>query len=71
MTIRVQLQKKNSGREPQGAWCQDELIGGASRKVTLNELTVGQWPAGKNMSMEADDSVGICHLAMTGEDTAD
>jgi hypothetical protein len=27
MTARVQLQKKVSGREPQGAWCQDNLIG--------------------------------------------
>jgi hypothetical protein len=31
MTARVHLQKKKntiSGREPQGAWRQDELIGG-------------------------------------------
>jgi hypothetical protein len=30
MTVRVQLQKKkrDSGREPQEAWRQDELIGG-------------------------------------------
>jgi hypothetical protein len=28
MTVRVQLKKKFSGCEPQGAWCQDELIGG-------------------------------------------
>jgi hypothetical protein len=28
MTAKVQLQKeKISGSEPQGAWCQDELIG--------------------------------------------
>jgi hypothetical protein len=28
MTARIQLQKKISRREPQGAWRQDELIGG-------------------------------------------
>jgi hypothetical protein len=29
MTARVQLQKKKiSGREPEGTWRQDELIGG-------------------------------------------
>jgi hypothetical protein len=29
MTARIQLQKKKiSGRDPQGAWRQDELIGG-------------------------------------------
>jgi hypothetical protein len=29
MTARVQLQKKKkSGREPEGSWQQDELIGG-------------------------------------------
>jgi hypothetical protein len=28
MTARVQLQKKISGRDAQGAWPQDELIGG-------------------------------------------
>jgi hypothetical protein len=27
MTASVQLKKKISGRESQGAWCQDELIG--------------------------------------------
>jgi hypothetical protein len=27
MTAEVQLQKKISGRDPQGAWRQDELIG--------------------------------------------
>jgi hypothetical protein len=27
MTVRVQLQKKNSGHEPQEPWRQDELIG--------------------------------------------
>jgi hypothetical protein len=28
MTVRVQLKRKISGRELQGAWRQDELIGG-------------------------------------------
>jgi hypothetical protein len=28
MTERVQLQKETSGREPEEAWRQDELIGG-------------------------------------------
>jgi hypothetical protein len=28
MVVRVQLQKKISGRKPLGAWRQDELIGG-------------------------------------------
>jgi hypothetical protein len=28
MIIKVPLQKKISGRDPQGAWGQDELIGG-------------------------------------------
>jgi hypothetical protein len=36
-----------------------------------NWLLVGQLPAGKNVSMEAEDIVGIHHQAMTGEDTAD
>jgi hypothetical protein len=30
MAARVQLQKENSGREPPGAWPQNELIGGKS-----------------------------------------
>jgi hypothetical protein len=33
MTARIQLQKKKknrSGHEPQGAWRQDEMIGGES-----------------------------------------
>jgi hypothetical protein len=33
MTARVQLQKKISGREPEGAWRQDELIGGKAPVV--------------------------------------
>jgi hypothetical protein len=45
MAATVQLKKKVSGRESQGVWRQDELIGGktASRKVTLTltlEMTV-------------------------------
>jgi hypothetical protein len=35
-----------------------------------NELGVRQMPAGKNMSTEAEDIVGIRHQATTGEDTA-
>jgi hypothetical protein len=34
-------------------------------------LVVGQSPAGKDMSMEAEDIVGTCHQVMTSEDTAD
>jgi hypothetical protein len=36
-----------------------------------NEFVVGQSPAGKNVSMEIEDIVGIRHQTMTGEDTAD
>jgi hypothetical protein len=36
-----------------------------------NELVVGQSSGSKNVSMEAEDIVGICNQAMTGEDTAD
>jgi hypothetical protein len=36
-----------------------------------NELAVRQLPAGKNVTMEAEDVVGIRHQTMTGEDTAD
>jgi hypothetical protein len=32
---------------------------------------VGQSPAGKNKSTEAEDIVGFHHQAMTGEGTAD
>jgi hypothetical protein len=35
-----------------------------------NELAVRHSPAGKNMSKEATDIVGIRHQATTGEDTA-
>jgi hypothetical protein len=28
MAVKVRFQKKNSGRDPQGAWREDELIGG-------------------------------------------
>jgi hypothetical protein len=33
-----------------------------------HELVVGQWPAGKNLSKETEDTVGIRHQATTGED---
>jgi hypothetical protein len=36
-----------------------------------NELFMRQSPAGKNMSLEAEDIVEIRHQATTGEDTAD
>jgi hypothetical protein len=36
-----------------------------------NELVVRQSPAGKDVSMEAEDIVGICYQGTTGEDTAD
>jgi hypothetical protein len=36
-----------------------------------NELLVGQSPAGKYASTEAENIVGIRHQATTGEDTAD
>jgi hypothetical protein len=39
MASRVQLKKKLSGREPQGAWRQDELIGG---KVILTLTSAGR-----------------------------
>jgi hypothetical protein len=35
-----------------------------------NELVVGQSPAGKNVSTEAEDIVGIRHPATTGENVA-
>jgi hypothetical protein len=38
------------------------------------ELRVNSWsksPAGKKMSMEADDTVGIYHWAPAGEDIVD
>jgi hypothetical protein len=38
MTARVQLQKKGiSGREPQGAWRQDKLIGGKPTVVKFED----------------------------------
>jgi hypothetical protein len=37
----------------------------------INELAVGQSPASKNVSTEAEDIVGIFHQTKTGEDTAD
>jgi hypothetical protein len=36
-----------------------------------NEVVVRQSPASKNMSTEAEDIVGICHQAATGEHIAD
>jgi hypothetical protein len=36
-----------------------------------NEYVVGQSSAGKNLSTEAEDIVGIRRQATTGEDTAD
>jgi hypothetical protein len=36
-----------------------------------NALVVRQTPAGKNVSTEAEDIVGIRHQATTGEDMAD
>jgi hypothetical protein len=36
-----------------------------------NELAVGKSPAGKNVSTEAEDIVGIRHQAATGEDTVE
>jgi hypothetical protein len=35
-----------------------------------NELVVRQSPAGKDVSTEAEDIVGICDQAMTGKDIA-
>jgi hypothetical protein len=35
-----------------------------------SKLVVTQSPAGKNVSMEAEDAVGIRHQATTGKDTA-
>jgi hypothetical protein len=37
----------------------------------LEQLVAGQSPAGKNVSTEAEDIVGIRHQAKTGEDTVD
>jgi hypothetical protein len=36
-----------------------------------NELVVGPYHTGKNLSTEAEDIVWNCHQATTGEDTAD
>jgi hypothetical protein len=36
-----------------------------------NELVMEQSPAGKNVSREAEDIVGIRHQAMTSEDKTD
>jgi hypothetical protein len=40
MTARIQWQKKNSGREYQGAWRQDELNGGLHPPL---ESVTKQW----------------------------
>jgi hypothetical protein len=65
---------KNSGRETQGAWRQNEAIGGKLPVVKYlqlwvqlridrwsSELVVEQSPAGNNVSTEAEDIFGICH----------
>jgi hypothetical protein len=39
--------------------------------LTLIELAVGQSPADKKVSAEAEEIVEIRHQATTGEDTAD
>jgi hypothetical protein len=36
-----------------------------------NDSVLRQSPAGKNVSMEGEDTVEIRHQAITGEDTAD
>jgi hypothetical protein len=40
-------------------------------RVLRPQLLVGQSPASKDVSREAEDIVGICHKATTDEDTAD
>jgi hypothetical protein len=47
------------------------LNAGHNFDFDLNELVVGQLPAGKNMSTEAEDIVGIHHQAVTGVNTAE
>jgi hypothetical protein len=42
----------------------------ASLEVSQSELVVRQAPAGKNVSTEAEDTVGMCHQATTCKDTA-
>jgi hypothetical protein len=39
--------------------------------IWSNELVVEQSSASKNMSTEAENTVGICHQATIGENTAD
>jgi hypothetical protein len=40
-------------------------------KWRINNLLMGQSPAGKNVSLEAEDIVEIRRQATTGKDTAD
>jgi hypothetical protein len=51
--------------------CQSEEHEGGVRWLPAWEWVAGQLPVGKNMGKEAEDSVGICHQATTGEDIAD
>jgi hypothetical protein len=68
-----------SGRESQGTWSQDEMIGGkpVSRKINLtlalnmNDVVVGQSSASMNVNMETQNITGIRHQVTTGENTAD
>jgi hypothetical protein len=48
-----------------------DVINRTVNAVEWNELVVGQSQAGKNVSTEAEDVVGIRHQATTGEVTAD
>jgi hypothetical protein len=41
------------------------------QEATALLCSAGQSPAGKNVSMEAENVVGIRHQATIGEDTAD
>jgi hypothetical protein len=56
-------------------WLADHCIGvkwlpGWKPDSWSNGIVVGQQPAGKNVSTETEDTVGIHHQAMTGGDTA-
>jgi hypothetical protein len=62
------------------SWAPDECLTprqpgrlnvGRNITLTLNELVVGQSPASKNVSSEAENTVGIRHQVTTGADTAD
>jgi hypothetical protein len=65
------IEKKISGRDPQGAWCQDELIGGKPPVWKSTVGAMGQLPAGKDVNMEAEGIAGIFYQAMVSEDTED